>query len=143
MKTLLRSALFFALVLSLAACSSGTTLTGEDRDAVLAYSEPLADVVFAAFESGSYADFSANLSDDMKTGMDETAFNNLKAQLDEKVGSYQSREVTSVIEIKEDMVVIYKAVYSNAPEVTVRLVFSTAEPHQLTGLWLDSPELRK
>ena len=143
MKTLLRSIIFVALILSLAACSSGTTLTGDERDAVLAYSEPLADALFEAFNTGNYVNLSADLGEDLKAAMGEEAFTTLKSDLDTKVGSYQSREVTSVIELKEDVVVIYTAVYANAPEVTVRLVFSLAEPHQITGLWFDSPELRK
>ena len=63
--------------------------------------------------------------------------------LDSKLGAYQSREVTGVAEIQENILVIYKAVFETAPEVTIRLSISAAEPHQVTGLWFDSPELRK
>ncbi len=48
-------------------------------------------------------------------------------------------QVTGVAEIQENILVIYKAVFETAPEVTIRLSISAAEPHQVTGLWFDSP----
>jgi hypothetical protein len=38
---------------------------------------------------------------------------------------------------------VYKANYEKEDSVSVRLVFNNAEPPLITGLWFDSPNLRK
>jgi len=34
-------------------------------------------------------------------------------------------------------------VYTQAPEVTMRLILNDQDPPQITGLWFDASELRK
>ncbi len=79
----------------------------------------------------------------MIKAMPETSFNDLRTKLDTKVGAYVSRSVKSVSEVGDYYAVIYAAVYENAPEVTYRLVLTKSEPHLVSGLWLNSPELAK
>ncbi len=143
-KRILVSLVLLLLVgMALAGCNQGRALTGDEQTEVLSYTEPIADGMFSGLNANNYAEFSKDFGETMLVGLDEAAFADTKAMLDSKLGAYQSREVNGVAEIQENILVIYKAVFETAPEVTIRLSISTAEPHQVTGLWFDSPELRK
>ncbi len=131
------------LVLALTACLPGKAVKGDDQKAVLAYVEPIADPIFAGIENNDYALFSQDFDETMKKGIDEASFQQLRDLLSTKVGSYQSREVSSVRDVDGTMLVIYTAVYSNAKQVVINLSVSGSEPHLVTGLYFNAPELRK
>ena len=138
--------LILLLILALSACIPGpkvTPLEGDQRDQVLAYSEEMADHLLAAMNAGDYAAFSRDLAPAMVQAMPEKEFNKMLATLTPRIGAYQSRQVSRVDLIGGDIAVTYQAQYELEEEVSVRLVFSSTEPHQVTGLWFDSPNLRK
>jgi uncharacterized protein YggE len=127
----------------LAACQpQAVTIEGDDRDAIVAQAEPLADAVLNGLESLDYATFSANFDEAMRQGLGEQAFQDMQAQFAEKLGQYQSREVSTVQSVDDYNAIVYTLKYSNAPAVTMRLVLTKTEPPQISGLWFDSPELR-
>lgn len=120
----------------LTACGSkGTTLTGADRDAVLAFSESKTDNLLAGMNAGDYAAFSKDFDQDMLTAMPQSQFDALKKDRDAKLGLYVSRQVNSVIKQGDFYVVIYDAKFEKDEAVIVRVVFRIAEPHQVSGLW--------
>jgi predicted small secreted protein len=133
------------LILSalLAGCSSTKTLAGADRDAVLAYSEPQADALLAAYNQNDYAAFSKNFDAAMLKGIDAKAFANLETTLMPKIGQYVSRSVSSVVDDGKFIQVLYSAKFEAEDPVTVRLVFNKDDAHTITGLWFDSPKLRQ
>lgn len=137
--------LLVAAILSLAltACLPGKAVKGADQEAVLAYAEPLADNILNAIETDDYALFSQDFTDEMKTAIDEAAFEDLREMLSTKVGSYQSRAVSSVRDVDGTLAVIYTAVFSKDDEVVITLSVTADEPHQVSGLYFTSPELRK
>ena len=120
-----------------------TPLEGDARDQVLAYSEDMSDHLLQAINTGDYSAFSRDLSPVMAKTMSEQEFNKMRASLAPKIGDYQSREVKRVDQIGNDIAVTYTATYSLEDGVSVRVVFDSAEPHLITGLWFDSPNLRK
>lgn len=130
------------LVLALTACLPGKAVKGDDQKAALAYVEPIADRIFEGIESNDYALFSQDFDETMLKGIDETAFQQLRELLSSKVGSYQSREVSSVRDVDGTLLVIYTAVYSNAKQVVINLSVTGSEPHQVSGLYFNAPELR-
>ena len=122
----------------LAGCGSqGTTLTGADRDAVLAFSESKTDNLLAGMNAGDYAMFSADFDQDMLAAMTQTQFEALKKDRDAKLGLYVSRQVNSVVQQGEFYVVLYDAKFEKDEAVVVRVVFRIAEPHQVSGLWFN------
>ena len=139
MKTKL-SLLFVALtcVSLLASCGSqGTTLTGADRDAVLAFTEAKTDNLLAGMNAGDYAVFSADFDADMLKAMTQSQFESLKADRDAKVGAYVSRTVNSVIQQGDFYIVVYDAAFEKEAAVVMRVIFRVAEPHQVSGLWFN------
>ncbi|MEW5940433.1 MAG: DUF3887 domain-containing protein [Chloroflexota bacterium] len=134
-----RTLLPLLLILSLlSACApKETPITGADRDAVLAYSEPKTDNLLAGLNVGDYAAFSRDFDEAMLKAIVESDFASLKADRDEKLGAYLSREVTSVSSAGDFIVVVYAAKFEKEENVTVRVVFRAAEPHQISGLWFN------
>jgi autotransporter adhesin len=135
MYALLLAALLFSL---LAGCGSqGTTLTGADRDAVLAYSEAKTDNLLAGMNANDYAMFSKDFDQDMLNAMTQSQFDALKLDRDAKLGLYVSRQVNSVVQDGDFYAVIYDAKFEKQAAVTVRVVFRISEPHQVSGLWFN------
>lgn len=120
----------------LSACGSqGTTLTGKEADAVLAFSEAKTDNLLAGMNAGDYAVFSQDFDADMLAAMTQAQFDKLKTDRDTKLGLYISREVASVVQIDDFYAVNYTAKFEKQDAVPVRVVFRMAEPHEVSGLW--------
>lgn len=129
-------------VLLAAGCSLGPQqIEGAERDAVLAYAEPATDNMIAGLQAGDYAQFSRDMSPEMSEAMTEQQFTDLRTMLDTKVGSYVSRQVSSVEQNSDFVTVIYDAKHQNEEHVTIRLVFDQAK--LISGLWFNSPKLRQ
>jgi len=122
----------------LAGCGSqGTTLTGADRDAVLAFTESKTDNLLAGLSAGDYAIFSVDFDADMLKAMTQAQFDSLKQDRDAKLGAYVSRTVNSVVQQGDFYIVVYDAVFEKDAAVVMRLVFRVADPHQVSGLWFN------
>ncbi|MEN4013658.1 MAG: DUF3887 domain-containing protein [Chloroflexota bacterium] len=136
-----------ALLIVLAGCNlfggGQVTLEGAERDAVLAYATEMGDNLISGITSRDYSVFSRDFDAVMKDGMDEAAFQNLLVTFDEKLGAYQSHEISSVLQDGDYDMVIYRLAYEKDDLVTMRIVFNREAPHLISGLWFDSPELRK
>jgi hypothetical protein len=140
MKKILVVLLAASLAGLLAACKSkaGDVLTGADREAVLAFSEAETDDLVAGMASGDYAVFSKDFDPAMKNIMTEPYFRALRADRDAKLGKYLSRTVQDVYKTNKDFyTVIYNASFEKAGDVSMRVVFRSGEPHQISGLWFD------
>jgi hypothetical protein len=135
--------LALSLLIGVPACSSsGSSLAGTDRDAVLAYAEPMTDNLLAGFNAGDYATFSRDLNAQMRETLNEPNYTTVRAALLDRIGRYVSREVASVEWTGSLVTVDYKARFEKDDAVTVRVVFETADTHRIAGLWFDSPKLR-
>lgn len=139
MKKVYVLALAGLLVSFLAGCggSQGTTLSGADQDAVLAYSEAKSDNLLAGMNANDYAAFSKDFDQDMLNAMAQTEFDKLKKDRDTKLGLYVSRAVNSVVQTGDFVAVIYDAKFEKDDAVTVRIVFRVADPHEVSGLWFN------
>ncbi len=122
----------------LAGCASQQAiLTGESRDAVLAYSEAKTDNLLAGMNANDYAVFSKDFDQQMLSAMNQTQFESFKNDRDSKLGAYVSRQVNSVVNQGEFISVVYDTVFEKDDNVTMRIVFRAAEPHQISGLWFN------
>lgn len=132
---LLVVALFTSL---LAGCGAQeTTLTGDARDVVLAFSEAQTDNLLAGMNANDYAAFSRDFDSEMLGAMPQSQFDALKKDRDEKLGLYVSRQVNSVVQVGDFYSVSYDAKFEKDDAVIVRVVFRLAEPHQVSGLWFN------
>jgi len=122
----------------LAGCGSqSTSLTEEDKEVVLAFSEGKTDNLLTGMNTNDYAVFSKDFDQDMLNAMSQTQFAELKKDRDAKLGLYVSREVHSVTQTGDFYTVNYDAKFEKDDAVTIRVVFRIAEPHQVSGLWFN------
>jgi hypothetical protein len=126
-----------------AAVSQDKTLTGSERDAVLAYTEPKTTNLLTAIDNRDYTAFSLDLDDKMKSAITADGLTSMRAKVSDKIGKYVSREVTSVAPSGDFVTVIYTARFENDDPVTVRVSFEVGEPHRISGLYFDSAKLRQ
>jgi len=142
----------FTLILGLllaAGCSAikspiiePVVLEGNEQDEVLSYARKPAENLLDGLIARDYAQFSADFTDNMKQGMNEQAFTDLLSMLDTKLGAYQSAELVTVLKEETYSTLVYRLTYEKDNEVSMRVVFDLSEPHQISGLWFDSPVLR-
>jgi hypothetical protein len=133
----------FAVLLS--ACSAGpkaVVLDGAQKDAVLAFSEPAADNLFAGMNSGDYAVFARDFDAAMLKAIDEKGFASLQSSVSPKIGKYLSRTVTSVEEVGEYYRLTYRGEFEQDGNVKVTLTFDKAAPNQVAGLFFNSEKLK-
>lgn len=129
--------LFFISLLAACGGSKETTLSGDEKDAVLAFSEAKADNLLAGMNANDYAAFSKDFDQAMLSAMSQDEFEKLKKDRDAKLGQYVSRQVNKVTQSGDYVAVIYDAVFENDDAVTVRVVFRMEDPHEVSGLWFN------
>ena len=140
MKKILVVLLAACLAGILSACKSpaGEALSGEDREQVLAFSEPETDNLMAGLNSGDYAVFSKDFDKTMQMSMTEANFHSFRGDRNTKLGKYISRTVQEVYKTNRDFyTVVYNTNFEKAGDVTMRVVFRVKEPHQVSGLWFN------
>ena len=138
--------LALVMAIGLSACSGAQTVTlsGQDREAVLAYSEPMTDNLLAGMNEADYARFARHFDEPMQKAMTEAAIHGILSSIGAKLGAYQAREVALVEDTGAFIRVTYTASFANEDGVTVRVVFNDGTPdHLVSGLWFDSPVLRQ
>ena len=112
----------------LAGCGpQATTLTGTEKDAVLAFSEAKTDDLLAGISTNDYALFSKDFDEDMLKAITQSQFDALKKDRDDKLGPYVSRQVNTVLRQGDFYVVLYDAKFEKDAAVTMRVVFRAAD----------------
>jgi hypothetical protein len=113
-----------------------------DVAALRAYADPMTANILQSINTGNYANFSANFDSVMKSSINQTAFDQLCSLLSSKVGNYTSMEFVKGESLQGNVIAYYLANFTEEPAgVTVKVVFDTGNPIQITGLWFDSPKL--
>src|SRR5512139_957926 len=135
--------LLLAIVLAslLTACGGAqeTELTGEEKEAVLAYSEAMTENMMAGMKAGDYAAFSKDFDQAMLNAMSQDAFGKFKQDYDGKLGAYVSHKVNRVMQSQSGnfVAVVYDVVFEKDDAVSMRVVFRADDPHQISGLWFN------
>lgn len=128
----------------LAACSApkAVTLGDEEKEQVLAFSEPYVDNLLTGLNANDYAVFSRDFTPEMLKGIDEKGFADLQTKVMPKLGAYQSRTVTSVESVGDYYRLIYRAGFAEDANVRLTITFTKAEPHRVAGLFFNSDKLK-
>lgn len=132
---LVLSVFLFSLLIGCA--PSETVLSGDERDAVLAFSEAKTDNLLEGMNASDYAVFSRDFDQAMLDAISQSDFAGFKQDRDAKLGLYVSRQVNRVVQSGDFYAVIYDAVFEKDDAVTVRVVFRVAEPNEVSGLWFN------
>lgn len=125
-----------ALLLSICSCSKTPPPD---------YSEAVAENILQGINKGDYALYSEHFDEAMKNAIPESAFKQMSANIKEKIGDYVSKEYAAVQKQRAYTSVFYVCKFTReSGEVTVKVVFSQIDSKTyVSGLWMDSPGLRK
>jgi hypothetical protein len=109
------------------------------------YADPITENILLAMNKGNYTKYSGHFDQTMKNAMPEAVFNETNALIKSKIGDYVSKEFWKVESKDQFTIVYYKAKFTQEPEdVIVKVVFQEIVGEiKVSGLWLDSPKLRK
>jgi len=132
------------LLALLVGCGGTTTLSKDEAANFAAEVDALSENLLTSLNAGDYEAYIRDMDPAMRKVSTREDFENLCAMLAEKIGAYQSREMSQVAEKDGLRAVIYEAQFERESGVTVRVVYSLAdETPQISGLWFDSPKLRQ
>jgi hypothetical protein len=109
------------------------------------YADPITGNILLAMNEGNYTKYSEHFDQTMKNAMPEAIFNETNAIIQSKIGDYVSKEFWKVESKDQFTIAYYKAKFTQEPEdVIVKVVFQEIVGEmKVSGLWLDSPKLRK
>lgn len=116
------------------------TVSGSERDTVLAFSEPTVDTLLAGWAAADYAAFSRNFDTAMQEEIPAKGFAALKQDLDDKLGNYVSRSVDRVHRADEFYVVDYQAKFGHAEPVKITVAFHASD-HSIAFLAFDAGQV--
>jgi hypothetical protein len=142
-------ALFFLTVLLAitVACSGPNvqpvTIDSDEGKSIIAAAEPMTSNLFQAIESADLSTFSRDFDTAMGKAITQVRFEEIVTSLNAKAGKCSSWDVARVEKVGKYYAVIYNVHCSEEDPVTWRVVLTQSEPHQISGLWYDSPKLRE
>ena len=116
-----------------------------DVDQVRKYADSITENILLGMNGNNYTKYSEHFDQTMKNAMPEAVFIETNTLIKSKIGDYVSKEFWKVESKGPYTIVYYKAKFTDEPEdVIVKVVFQEImEEMKVSGLWLDSPSLRK
>ncbi len=112
------------------------------RNEVLSYSNPIADRMLTAINSGDYAAFSADFSQDVRNTINIDEFGSLASSLRASIGRYVSRDSgADVMEVGEYYRVTYTTQFTDDSPVSFVLSFKKGGSHLVEGVLFTSKKL--
>jgi hypothetical protein len=104
---------------------------------------PRIDSMMQGFSENNYQKFSEFFDAKLLKGMPESGFIDTRKMITEKIGNYQSYKIADMLKTQNFITVICNATFDNEDKVTIRVVFDPDADYAISGIWFDSPELRK
>jgi hypothetical protein len=137
------SCFLLLFVVILGSCSTAKKVDTDEKEKISDVVSPRIDSMMQGFSDNNYQKFSEFFDAKMLTGMPESGFNDLQKMITKKIGNYQSYEIADILKTNNYITVICNAAFDNEDKVTIRLIFDPDAEYAISGIWIDSPELRK
>lgn len=116
-------------------CKAAPTPASISLDqSVLAYASPMAENIMDSLKNNNYQGFRANYDDTMMKLTSDDQFQNLRAQLEGQFGAYKSISPKQ-IQKGDGYINVFYTVNFEKGSLTMQLVLTEKEPHQISGLW--------
>jgi len=133
------------IVAGIAVILACTSQPRVDVNQVRSYADPIAENILTAINTDDYVKYSENFDDVMKSAIPEALFRQTNAAIKAKIGEYISKEFWKIDTQNQYTIVYYKARFTQeSADVTVQVAFhEVSGKHLVSGLWLNSPNLRK
>jgi len=123
----------------IAGCSKATPTAASDANisidpTILAFASPMAENLLIGLKNNDIQAFRANYDDAMLKATTEDAFQSLRSKLESQFGVYQSITPMQIQKGGGFINVFYTVNFEKGP-LTMQLVLTETEPHQISGLW--------
>ncbi len=143
-RTLAMILLGFIILSSLGCKKKPVAIKGQEREAVLAYANPIADNILQALNEGNHVNYIRDFDETARNAAPENVFKQTRDLIISKIGKYVSREVSRVYKKDQYIVVLYRGKFENEERVRIRVIFQKiGDKNLVSGLWFNSPKLRK
>ena len=147
-RRIITCAMIVAVIVAVAISSGCMEKSGvevADVGQVRGYADPVTEQILVAMNEDYYTRYSEDFDQTMKNTMTEAVFIETNAVIKSKIGDYISKEFWKAESKDQYTIVHHKAKFTDDPaDVTVRVVFQEINGEmKVSGLWLNSPELRK
>ncbi|MGA9139961.1 MAG: DUF3887 domain-containing protein [Methanocella sp.] len=121
------------MVIMLVVVAIGCVSTPPSQDASVAANDT-AESMFLAFNTGDFGQFSGHFSDAMKKSMNESAFNDMRNQIQSKYGNYTSKTLADSFVDTPYYDFRYDCKFEKG-SLRIRLVMNGTDPSTVEGLW--------
>ena len=142
-RNIITASCVIVLMILTAGCSTTKQVNSDEKEKISALVMPKIDSMMQGFSDNNYQKFSEFFDAKMLVGMPESGFNDARKMITDKIGNYQSYEIADIMETQNFITVICSAVFDNEEKVTIRVIFDPDADYAISGIWFDSPELRK
>lgn len=145
MKAVRWAVLMLVVLALLAGCAAGyKTVPADEAQAFAEKVEPITVQLLTALSNHDEAGYLRDMDETMRSASSGDKFEQVYQAIIGKIGRYQSHQLDRVLDKDQYRIVIYKAQFEKDANVVVRVVFDmTKDPLKVTGLWFDSPVLRR
>ena len=133
MRSITTILLITGLAILLAITAGGCVDTAPPPEAANA-SDSTAEGLFLSFNTGDYGQFSEHFSEDMKKGLNETGFDSMRSQIQDKYGNYTSKTLSQSYTDRGYNSFIYDCKFEKGT-LKVRLVMNATDLPMVEGLW--------
>jgi len=137
------SCICLLLLFFLGSCSTTKKVEPNEMEKISALVKPRIDSMMQGFSDNNYQKYSEYFDAKMRTGLPESGFDDTRKLITGKIGNYQSYEIADILETQNFITVVCYAVFENEEKVTIRVIFDPNADYSISGIWYDSPELRK
>jgi len=116
---------------------AGADVVGTSDQQVQAAADPILDNLLTGFNEGDYQKYSKDFDPTLKESLPEAKFKQVRSEILQKIGKYQSRKYLGFLNQNQFTVVLWKGKFSDtASDVLIKLV-SSKRPDKVVvvGLW--------
>ena len=125
---------FSSLAVVLCLLTSGCIFNGTPSTEATDAANKTAESIFQSFNTGDYGQFSLNMSDRLKSGINESSFSGIRGQIQDKYGNYTSKAAPQGSVIQGYNNFVYDCSFEKGT-LKIRLVMNTTSPSLVDGLW--------
>ena len=122
------------LVVAICALLSGCIFNETPPPEATIAANETAETIFQSFNTGDYTQFSMNMSDKLKSGINESSFSAIRSQVRDKYGNYTSKSAPQGSVIQGYNNFVYDCRFEKGT-LKIRLVMNTTKPSVVGGLW--------
>ena len=125
------------VVLMFCVTLAGADVVGTTDQEVQKAADPILDNLMAGFNEGNYQKYSKDFDPTLKESLPEAKFKQVRSEILQKIGKYQSRKYLGFLNQNKFTVVLWKGTFSDTTSHVLNKLLSSNSPGKVVvvGLW--------